>query len=424
MIVIVDTNLARNENSFSRLLGNRSQLEKIAATARLIIPEVVIDEIVAQKRLAFQKELALLKRSGVLRLTVSPEIVLGSLSFDNIECENRNDKSIPYTPLPLPPASYVLPKLYEWTLSHKAPFEEKSDKGFIDACIVASIEHYLESVEIDEEVVLCTDDNRMASYFKGRQDIRVENDLSKAVRAETSNSIPENMVLAEEQGPKKTVARPSIIDSLIDDLSNSPSFQTTHKVVKELSGYFQSLSDSQELAILETALANDQVSWILTDEDICDFIKPIFLRHKEELTDDDYRQFVDCFNLADEREDERGEPFFTTTEKQVFRSFVNAVENHVSAKMVDTAIQCEPGVLLPNLNKLLNSYLVDNHLPSIRPLTSVLFDGYVETKPGSIPVSVVSDFARMLAKSSPRKQEAISLNLAAHLRDIEDEIPF
>ena len=301
---------------------------------------------------------------------------------------------------------------------------KKSDKGFKDACIVASIEHYLESVEIDEEVVLCTDDNRMASYFKGRHDIRVENDLSTAVRAETSYSIPDNMVLAEEQGPKKTVARPSIIDSLIDDLSNSPSFQTTHKVIKELPDYFQSLSDSQELAILETALANDQVSWILTDEDICDFIKPIFLRHKEELTDKDYRQFVDCFNLADEREDERGEPFFTTTEKQVFRSFANAVEDHVSAKMVDTAIQCEPGVLLPNLNKLLNSYLVDNHLPSIRPLTSVLFDGYVETKPGSIPVSVVSDFARMLAKSSPRKQEAISLNLAAHLRDIEDEIPF
>lgn len=384
----------------------------------------MIDEIVAQKRLAFQKELAQLRRSSVLRLTASPEIVLESLSFDNVEHDIRNDASIPYTPLPLPPASYVLPKLYEWALSHKAPFEEKSDKGFKDACIVASTEHYLESVEIDEEVVLCTDDNRMASYFKGRQDIRVENDLSKAVRAETSYSIPDNMVLAEEQGPKKTVARPSIIDSLIDDLSNSPSFQTTHKVIKELPDYFQSLSDSQELAILETALANDQVSWILTDEDICDFIKPIFLRHKEELTDKDYRQFVDCFNLADEREDERGEPFFTTTEKQVFRSFVNAVEDHVSAKMVDTAIQCEPGVLLPNLNKLLNSYLVDNHLPSIRPLTSVLFDGYVETKPGSIPVSVVSDFARMLAKSSPRKQEAISLNLAAHLRDIEDEIPF
>lgn len=129
MIVIVDTNLARNENSFSRLLGNRSQLEKIAATARLIIPEVVIDEIVAQKRLAFQKELAALRRSGVLKLTVSPEEVLGSLSFDNIERKIRNDKSIPYTPLPLPPANYVLPKLYEWALSHKAPFEEKATRA-------------------------------------------------------------------------------------------------------------------------------------------------------------------------------------------------------------------------------------------------------------------------------------------------------
>lgn len=424
MIVIVDTNLARNENSFSRLLGNRSQLEKIAATARLIIPEVVIDEIVAQKRLAFQKELAVLRRSGVLKLTVSPEEVLGSLSFDNIERKIRNDKSIPYTPLPLPPANYVLPKLYEWALSHKAPFEEKSDKGFKDACIVASIEHYLESTEIDEGVVLCTDDNRMASYFKGRQDIRVENDLSKAAGEETSNSIPENMGTVEEQRPKKTVVKLSIIDSMISNLSNSPSFQTTHAIVKELSSHSQSLSGSQELLILKAALSNDQVSWILTDEDICDFIKPIFLRHKEELTDGDYKQFVDCFNLVDEREDERGEPFFTTTEKRVFRTFVNAVEDHTSAKMVDTAIQCEPGVLLPNLNNLLDSYQVDTHLPSIRPLTSILFDGYVETKPGSIPVSVVSDFARMLAKASPRKQEAISLNLAAHLRDIEDEIPF
>lgn len=110
-------------------MGNRSQLEKIAATARLIIPEVVIDEIVAQKRLAFQKELAQLRRSSVLRLTASPEIVLESLSFDNVEHDIRNDASIPYTPLPLPPASYVLPKLYEWALSHKAPFEEKKRQG-------------------------------------------------------------------------------------------------------------------------------------------------------------------------------------------------------------------------------------------------------------------------------------------------------
>lgn len=47
MIVIVDTNLARNENSFSQLLGNRNQLESISSRARLLIPKVVVDEIVA-----------------------------------------------------------------------------------------------------------------------------------------------------------------------------------------------------------------------------------------------------------------------------------------------------------------------------------------------------------------------------------------
>ena len=53
VIVIVDTNLARNENSYSELLGNRKQLQAIAASNELYIPEVVIDEIVAQKRLSF-----------------------------------------------------------------------------------------------------------------------------------------------------------------------------------------------------------------------------------------------------------------------------------------------------------------------------------------------------------------------------------
>lgn len=46
VIVIVDTNLARNENSYSELLGNRKQLQAIAASNELYIPEVVIDEIV------------------------------------------------------------------------------------------------------------------------------------------------------------------------------------------------------------------------------------------------------------------------------------------------------------------------------------------------------------------------------------------
>ena len=102
MIVIVDTNMARNENSFSLLLGNRSQLEAISSRARLLIPEVVVDEIVAQKRMAFQKELALLKRSGALKLIGPPDIDFSSIAFDDIEHEIRNGRSIESGLLPLP----------------------------------------------------------------------------------------------------------------------------------------------------------------------------------------------------------------------------------------------------------------------------------------------------------------------------------
>ena len=42
-------------------------------------------------------------------------------------------------------------------------------------------------------------------------------------------------------------------------------------------------TDQQELRILSVALENQQVEWILKDDDISDYIKPIFLRHKDDL---------------------------------------------------------------------------------------------------------------------------------------------
>ena len=103
MLVIVDTNLARNENSYEQLLGYRGQLEAVSKSAQLLIPEIVIDEIIAQKRLAFEKEIASLKRSGVLKLTDFSAGELEKLAFDNVESYIRSDKSIDYDVLPLPP---------------------------------------------------------------------------------------------------------------------------------------------------------------------------------------------------------------------------------------------------------------------------------------------------------------------------------
>ena len=156
MIVIVDTNLARNENSYSELLGNRKQLQAIAASNELYIPEVVIDEIVAQKRLSFLREQAQINRSGILKLTSFSMKEAESLTFEQVEEEIRSDRSIQFKVLPQAPAEYAFSRIYKWAINHEPPFEEKSDKGFKDACIVASIDHFLKQCSNETRVIICT----------------------------------------------------------------------------------------------------------------------------------------------------------------------------------------------------------------------------------------------------------------------------
>lgn len=425
MVVIVDTNLARNENSFSQLLGFRSQLERISAGARLMIPKVVIDEIIAQKHLAFEKEVATLKRSGVLKLAEFSCEILDDLAFDDISNKIRNDKSVDYDLLPLPPADSIFPQLYDWAIAHSAPFDEKSDKGFKDACIVASIEYFIEHHGIDEEIVLCTDDGRMASYFEHRSDVRVENDLNKVLPSPLlPKAVSPVRPMADRDVEGTTVVELAAVDSMIGGLRDSSSFAMTHELIKRLAENSRAITGRQEIEILDIALANDQVAWILKDDDVCDFIKPIFLRHKDELTDSSYGRYIDCFNLPDEREEERGEPFFTSKEKHTFRAFADMAEKNITYKVIDAHIEDDPQSLLKGLDELLDAHRLDDYLTSIKPLASVLIDGYVEVKPGAVPLDVVRGFATMLANSSPRKREAIVTNLVMRLRDIEDEILF
>lgn len=437
MLVIVDTNLARNENSYEQLLGYRWQLEQISKSAHLLIPEIVIDEIIAQKRSAFEKEITSLKRSGVLKLTDFSPMELEALAFEAVEDEIRNDKSIEYEVLSLPPHEYIFPLLYKWAISHSAPFEEKSDKGFKDACIVASIEYYLENREADEAIVLCTDDKRMASYFKDGGEVRVVDDLGKVIPPPppapepvpiwvppVSEAAPTWVPPSPNPGTLASTEESAEIDSLVCELKGSSSFSATHRIVGELSRKSQAINGQQELEILSAALSNDQISWVLTDDDVCEFVKPIFLRRKYDLTDGDYRRFIDRFDLPDEREDERGEPFFSQKDRRIFRALVDAVEGHVGTKTFDATIETDPQTMLTKLNVLIDSHRVDDFLSSVKPLASIFIDGYAEVKSGPIPMSVVIDFRDMLTKASPRKREAIAQNLAVHMRDIEDEFIF
>lgn len=425
MIVIVDTNLARNENSYSELLGNRKQLQAIAASNELYIPEVVIDEIVTQKRLSFLREQAQINRSGILKLTSFSIDEAESLAFEQVEKKIRSDKSIPFNVLPQAPVEYAFSRIYNWAINHEPPFEEKSDKGFKDACIVASIDFFLEQSSEEKQVLICTDDKRMAEYFKDRTNITVEEDLKNVIKLNNRPKVKESVETTTNTSDFDTKnAANADVNDLIEELANSLSFAETHSIISKLSSSPHVTSDQQELRILSVALENQQVEWILKDDDVSEYIKPIFLRHKEELIDNEYTRYLDAFDLPDEREEKRESPFFTTKEKRAFCDFINEIISHTVCKSHLSTFEINANTILARLQSLLKSHLLDSSLANVKYLTDILINGAVETKPGSISIDTISDFVNLLDNASPRKREAIMANLISRLEDIDDDISF
>ena len=75
-----------------------------------------------------------------------------------------------------------------------------------------------------------------------------------------------------------------IKQSLIDDLYNSGSFQTTHRIVSLLNNY-SDWTDQQVEGLCLALNHNTQVQWIIDDPDIFDFYKTILSHSEYENTD-------------------------------------------------------------------------------------------------------------------------------------------
>lgn len=69
-------------------------------------------------------------------------------------------------------------------------------------------------------------------------------------------------------------------DSLIRDLAHSSSFAETHTVIASLSNYFD-FSAAQVNDIIDATLSNTQVSWIIGDPDVEEFIRQVVSNYEE-----------------------------------------------------------------------------------------------------------------------------------------------
>jgi len=200
------------------------------------------------------------------------------------------------------------------------PFEpgENTDKGFKDACIYFTILEYLQSIP-DKMVFVCCKDGRLKQAFKKHPNIIVIESFDEFIQNSITVFYDEYFIEKLKTEIHGNIIKESIIDywfninenrvllievenerhvvevdsgeivafekvasysKAIDTLINSGAFATTHSAIEALNPYIQFLSDDEILNISEAAHTNEQIHWIIGDEDVKQFISTLYDKKK------------------------------------------------------------------------------------------------------------------------------------------------
>lgn len=429
--VFVDTNCCRNA-SWDNLLGNRDELKGIEEIASIVIPSVVIDEIMQQKADNFDKHKTNLMDNPLVRLCDAVDINADRLSLGNVYTLDRRDREIDFQEVELKKTAEAFERIYDLALSKQPPFQSESDKGFKDACIAVTIEQYLESAPKEERVYLLTKDARLSDFFRrkgpsGRVNIvQSASGLIEKIREQNGGGLCQGdrgVCATSEPWQVGLVDRALIPDkpsgaqaeALVAGLRKSRSFVQTHSLVAELAAVQSDITPDQYLALLRSAIANNQIYWLLGDEDVKDFFDPIFKNYQEHLTEKEYREYLKWSGLPYEREETEDDIYISSEDKALFNAFSDMVIESLdyideSAKFVDSSED-----VLRDLKAELSNHLFDDNLHNGRGVIRCLLSGEFETKEQAIDLGTIRSFCEMLEDASRKKRRAILKNLKTRL---------
>ncbi len=324
--VIFDTNFLYNKKGTS-FFGNREDLKKFTIDADILIPEVVIEELMAKYERDFEQE-----KEKFLK-TILPSIIDHNTNEVNIKSklnELIDTEAIAYTKILLTDFS-VLPKIKKLAIGKLPPFENRddTDKGFKDAYVYFTILEFLQKSS-DKYVFVCTKDKRFKMAFDKHPNIRpieshdefkkysilqffddyfiqkinevLEFTISKENIIEYWHNVDGNqniLIKTDDVEYVLEVDSNEIVDSakvedyqdLIQQLINSGDFQRTHNSVAGLKLYIKYLSDEEIVRILNSSCNNEQIKWIIEDEDVKEFIGALY-KAKSVLIENDVAEFL------------------------------------------------------------------------------------------------------------------------------------
>jgi hypothetical protein len=132
-------------------------------------------------------------------------------------------------------------------------------------------------VAADQDYVSAFDESQFNEYLAAEWSTKKASKLHFFQRLSTlfRSRVPD-IQLASEIEKEHAIAR----------LAASPNFASTHKIVAEL-GSFSDFTDPQVSAIVRATLANEQILWIITDEDVKAFVEALIARYAKVIDAED-----------------------------------------------------------------------------------------------------------------------------------------
>lgn len=433
--IILDTNCARSEKNFKQLLGNRQELSNLAKMGTLLIPDIVIDELIEQKRSFFENAKDELQRNALLTHLRNETISFDHLNFTQIEHDLRNDKSIPYTRLQLSDKASAFEKICSLATSHTAPFEKSGDKGFKDACIALIVDEYLETLSQGEKVFLLSKDVRLKEYFDNNDSVvpigslgdlesrlSMKGQGSKPTPGEIEKDGNNEFIEIKEPTPTEKAKR-----ALLTDFRNSGSFMTTHRLIAKLNDNLELFDTEDFVDILFSACSNNQITWLLQDSDVAQLLNPIFERYGDRLDQDSYERYIRAADIPDKRPKTQRSSYFSENEKRAYRQFADELVSRINSIGSIATINTNPRETLVELKEVLVSSDLEEEPPDSARVLNVFIDGYYTYTSSSFPIGILENFIELLEYSSQAKQETILKNIESRMMAIEtdcSDMPF
>ncbi|MDM8163471.1 PIN domain-containing protein [Collinsella intestinalis] len=425
-ILFLDTNVLNGNQSFRQLFGNREEVEELSKSFKLAIPDLVIAELVSHKKKQFEKEISFFKKSSLVDLLSFDISRLLTQTFDDIKQACLDGETIPFDSCPIGDPASFQETFLPLALNNKPPFEKSSDKGYKDACIASSIMAYMKE-HSDDDFFSYTKDGRLLEYLTGIEGLATFSsykDLIEAIaprlQSEKVLSIKRNS--AENSTEKKAN---SDVKEAVVKLATSRSFQATHSLVQEISNNIKDLNLPDKRKILQSAVDNTQVRWLLRDPDVKELVIPIFNELSDELNDSDYVDFVNAADLPNERLDSCGNPQYSISERNAYKVFADAFINHLNTRNYDSSISTDTDNIVHSLKALIASSSLDPDRLTWESVCRCVITGGYSADASKAGRDTIAAFCDLLDSSNPEKKADIVRMLNDKFEfEVEEELPF